>query len=52
MIIKELPQIGNPILTQIAEPVTHIDQAVLDVVENLTDTMRAGELVGMAAPQI
>lgn len=52
MIIENLPQIGDSILSQKAEPVQIIDQSILDIVQNLTDTFKNSSLIGMAAPQI
>jgi peptide deformylase len=53
MIIENLPQIGNPILKQKTEGVSDFsDKEVVEIVQNLVDTMRSASLVGMAASQL
>ncbi len=53
MVIENIPQIGSEILHKQVERVTDIQsEEVQQVVEDLIDTMRAENLVGMAAPQI
>ena len=53
MIIKEIIQIGNPLLSKKSKFVTNINaKDTQRVVENLIDSMRYHGLVGMAASQI
>lgn len=53
MIIKDIVQIGNPILSQKSNPVTDFDsEETKRVIENLTDSVRFHDLIGMAASQI
>jgi len=53
MIIKEVTQIGNPILNRKTKVVTKIDaEETQRVIKNLTDSVRYHDLIGMAASQI
>lgn len=53
MVIKNIIQIGNPVLSQISKPVKDINSKdVKKVIKDLVDSMRYHELVGMAASQI
>lgn len=53
MIIKEIIQIGNPILKRKCKPVKNIgSKETKRVIKNLIDSMRHHNLIGMAAPQI
>lgn len=53
MIIKNVTQVGNPIIRRQSKPVKDVKSAVArKIVRDLTDSMRATTLVGMAAPQI
>ncbi|MFA5048090.1 MAG: peptide deformylase [Patescibacteria group bacterium] len=53
MIIKNIIQIGNPILSQKSKTVTAIDGPETQrVIKNLVDSVRYHGLVGMAASQI
>lgn len=53
MATKKTTQIGNPILRAKAEVVKDIkSKSVKNLITDLTDTMRANNLVGIAAPQI
>jgi len=53
MAVRETLQIGNPSLKAPNAPITDPnDPKVKQVIEDLVDTMRANDLVGMAAPQI
>lgn len=53
MTIKELIQIGNPLLNQKSELVTKIDSKETQrVIKNLVDSVRHHDLVGIAASQI
>jgi peptide deformylase len=53
MIIKEIIQLGNPLLSRKSEFVTKITSAETQrVIKNLVDSMRHHDLIGMAASQI
>jgi peptide deformylase len=53
MIIKEIIQIGNPILSRKSEAVVDVKSGeTKKVIKNLTDSVRYHELIGMAASQI
>lgn|SRR5574344_255398 len=53
MVVKKTIQIGNPILAKKAKIVKDIQSpATKRIIRNLTDSMRANNLIGMAAPQI
>jgi peptide deformylase len=55
MIIKEVTQIGNPVIRRISRPVAQKDigsNKINIIIKNLIDSMRYHGLVGMAAPQI
>ena len=53
MIVKTTTQVGNPLIRgkakSVANPKT---KAIQKIIEDLTDSMRHHQLVGMAAPQI
>ncbi|NDH08815.1 MAG: peptide deformylase [Gammaproteobacteria bacterium] len=51
--IRTVLKMGNPILKQVAIPVQNIDdKQLLDIVQEMIDTMEAKGGVGLAAPQI
>lgn len=53
MIIKEIIQIGNPLLSKKSKPIVKISSTeTQQVIKNLVDSMRYHDLVGMAASQI
>ena len=53
MAVKSIVTYPDPILKAVCSPVSSIDQNVLQLVDDLVDTMRAGPgSVGVAAPQV
>ena len=53
MAVRTIRVYPDPILKQVAEPVEEIDESIVEVVQDLVDTMLdAGHSVGVAAPQI
>ena len=53
MAVRPIRVYPDPILKQVAEPVEQIDESLVEVVQDLVDTMLdAGHSVGVAAPQI
>ena len=49
---KDIVKLGNPILTQVAKPVTRPDSSTRQLVEHMTRTMREAHGLGLAAPQV
>ncbi|NOQ96530.1 MAG: peptide deformylase [Calditrichae bacterium] len=52
MAVLPIIKIGHPTLRKIAERVNKIDQDLKDFVDNLIETMRLNEGVGLAATQV
>lgn len=53
MAVKETLKMGQPLLLQIAEPVTNFNTPELDaLIQDMYDTMEALDGAGLAAPQI
>lgn len=53
MAVRSVLRMGNPLLLQVAEPVTEFNTAELDhLIEDMFDTMAAEAGAGLAAPQI
>jgi len=53
MIVENVIQIGSPILRAKNKTVSNVEEKnVVETIQNLTDSMRHYNLVGMAAPQI
>lgn len=52
MTVRTLHLLGSPVLRQQSAPVTRVDDAVRQLVDDLFETMRAAKGVGLAANQI
>jgi len=53
MAVRSIRVYPDPVLKQVAEPVVEIDASVVEIIQDLVDTMlEAGHSVGVAAPQI
>jgi peptide deformylase len=52
MAILEIRQIGDPVLRQRAIKITHFDQALSNLADDMVETMHEASGVGLAAPQI
>ena len=53
MAVRSILLYPDPILKQVAEPITAVDETVVSVIQDLVDTMvDSGHSVGVAAPQI
>lgn len=52
MSIKEIRKIGDPVLREICKPVTEFNMDIVNLVQDLKDTMYAAPGVGLAANQI
>jgi len=50
--VRKLHLLGSPVLRQRAAPVTAVDDAVRELVDDLLETMRAAHGVGLAANQV
>ena len=51
MAVLPIIKIGHPTLRKIAEKVDKFDQELIDFVDNLIETMRINEGIGLAAVQ-
>jgi peptide deformylase len=52
MAVRRVLRMGEPLLREVAQPVARFDRALLDLVADMDDTMRAERGAGIAAPQI
>lgn len=53
MAVREVLRMGNPLLLQVAQPVTEFNTSALDeLIADMFDTMAARNGAGLAAPQI
>jgi peptide deformylase len=50
--IREIVQYGHPVLRQRCRPVTGVDEAIFQLVEDMFETMVEAHGVGLAAPQV
>ncbi len=52
MSVLKIVKYGHPILRQVAQPVTQIDPALKQLVEDMFETMRDADGIGLAGPQV
>src|SRR5581483_705935 len=52
MAIRPVMKMGDPVLRQVAAPVTRFDRTLRELIADMDDTMRALSGAGIAAPQI
>ncbi len=52
MAVLPVIKIGHPTLRKVADPVTEFDRSLKELAENMIDTMRVNEGIGLAAPQV
>ena len=52
MAIYDIVKFPNPVLTTPASPVSRVTQNVVRVLENMAETMKAANGIGLAAPQV
>jgi len=52
MALREIRKEGDPILRKKSREVTEINDRILDLLDDLTETMRSVNGVGLAAPQV
>ncbi|MFT3992497.1 MAG: peptide deformylase [Luteolibacter sp.] len=50
--IREIVQYGHPVLRQRCRPVTQVDDALQQLVQDMLETMKDANGVGLAAPQV
>ncbi len=50
--VRDIAQLGHPVLRQIAEPVDEIDDGVQQLIDDLFATSEAANGAGIAAPQV
>ncbi len=50
--IRNVVQIGDPVLRETCSPVTRFDEKLCSLLDDLKDTVRAEKGAGLAAPQI
>ena len=50
--IREVVQIGDPVLRETCKPVTRFDKELFALLDDLKDTVKAEHGAGLAAPQI
>lgn len=52
MAVREIVKVGNDVLRRKSRRITDINEEILEVIQDLKDTLYAGDGVGLAAPQI
>jgi peptide deformylase len=52
MAVRRVLRMGEPLLREVAQPVARFDRALLELVADMDDTMRAERGAGIAAPQV
>ncbi len=50
--IREVVQVGDPVLRKACEPVTRFDAKLCALLDDMKETVRAHEGAGLAAPQV
>lgn len=50
--IYEIKKYGETVLREIAQEVDKIDDEILEILDNMVETMRSAKGVGLAAPQV
>ena len=49
---REIIKFGSKVLRQVAEPIDDVDREIKSLIDDLFDSMKAADGVGLAAPQI
>jgi peptide deformylase len=52
MAIKQILQLGNPVLRRVSKKVDKIDESTLNLIQDMKDTLYNTTGIGLAAPQI
>lgn len=50
--IREIVQVGDPVLRKVCEPVARFDESLSALLDDMKETLRAAEGAGLAAPQV
>ena len=50
--IREIVQIGDPVLRKVAQPVQNFDEELAALLDDMKETLIAAEGAGLAAPQV
>ena len=52
MAVLEIKKAGDPVLKKVCEPVAHIDKNLRKMLDDMAETMKKADGVGIAAPQV
>ena len=52
MAVKQVVQVGDPVLRKKCEPITEFDETLWAILDDMRDTVKAENGAGLAAPQI
>lgn len=52
MAIRQILQLGNPVLRRVSKKVDKIDESTLNLIQDMRDTLYSTTGIGLAAPQI
>ncbi len=52
MALRQIVQIGEPVLRKKCKPVEKIDEKIIQLLDDMADTMYEADGVGLAAPQV
>lgn len=50
--IREIVQVGDPVLRRVCEPVTRFDGELAQLLDDMKETLKNAEGAGLAAPQV
>ena len=50
--IREIVQVGDPVLREKCKPVTRFDDELAKLLDDMKETLRHAEGAGLAAPQV
>ena len=50
--IREIVQVGDPVLRETCKPVTRFDKELWTLLDDMRETLKAAEGAGLAAPQV
>lgn len=52
MAVLEIIKLGHPTLSKKAAPIQHIDEEIVEIAQNMIETMHAAPGLGLSAPQV
>jgi peptide deformylase len=52
MAVLEIIKLGHPTLAKKAAPIQHIDEEIVEIAQNMIETMHAAPGLGLSAPQV